>query len=68
MMMKSAMQLGTRDALLYYHAGMISQALGENRQAAQDLSQALAINPHFDLLQAHIARLTLNDVLAQIKD
>jgi len=66
--MKNAMQLGTRDALLYYHAGMIYHALGESRQAEQFLSQALAINPHFDLLQAPIARRTLIDLLTQIKD
>jgi tetratricopeptide (TPR) repeat protein len=67
-MMNSAMQLGTRDAMLYYHAGMINHALGKNHQAEQLLSQALAINPHFDLMQAPIARLTLIDLLAQIKD
>jgi tetratricopeptide (TPR) repeat protein len=67
-MMEAAMRLGTRDAMLYYHAGMIEHALGRNQQAEQLLSQALAINPHFDLMQASIARLTLIDVLAQIKD
>jgi hypothetical protein len=32
------------------------------------LSQALAINPHFDLMQAPIARSTLTDIYTQIKD
>jgi tetratricopeptide (TPR) repeat protein len=67
-MMKSAMELGTRDAMLYYHAGMIYRALGENKQAEQMLSGALAINPHFDLMQAPIARHTLTDIYTQIKD
>src|SRR6266508_3157659 len=67
-MMKHAMELGTRDAMLYYHAGMIYRALGEEKQAEQMLSQALVINPHFDLMQALIARNTLTDIYAQIKD
>jgi tetratricopeptide (TPR) repeat protein len=67
-MMRSAMKLGTRDAMIYYHSGMIYQALGEDKQAEQLLSQALAINPHFDLMQARIARAALTDLYAQMKD
>ena len=67
-LMKSAMELGTRDAMLYYHAGMIYRALGEEKQAEQMLSRALAINPHFDLMQAPIARSTLTDIYTQMKD
>ncbi len=66
--MKSAMKLGTRDAMLYYHAGMIQRAIGEEKQAEQMLSQALAINPHFDLMQTRIARSTLTDIYTQMKD
>jgi tetratricopeptide (TPR) repeat protein len=66
-MMKYAMKLGTRDAMLYYHAGMIYRALGEDKQAEQMLSQALAINPHFDLIQASIARHTLTGIYTQMK-
>jgi len=67
-MMKYAMKLGTRDAMLYYHAGMIYRALDEDKQADQMLSQALAINPHFDLMQAPIARSNLTDIYTQVKD
>lgn len=67
-MMKSAMELGTRDAMLYYHAGMIYQALGKNKQAEQMLSQALQINPHFDLIQAPIARANLTDLRVWVRD
>ena len=67
-MMKNAMKLNTLDAMLYYHAGMIYHALGEDKQAERMLSQALAINPHFDLIQASIARLNLTDIYAQMKD
>ena len=67
-MMNHAMELGTHDAMLYYHMGMIYRALGEDKQAEQMLSQALAINPHFDLMQAPIARSTLTDLYTQMKD
>jgi len=66
--MKGAIRLGTRDAMLYYHAGMIYQALGEDKEAEQMLSQALAINPHFDLMQAPIARRALVDMYTQTKN
>lgn len=54
-----ALHLGTRDPLLLYHAGMIANARGERRVAADYLRQALAINAEFDIFQADIARRTL---------
>ncbi|MGI8666341.1 MAG: tetratricopeptide repeat protein [Jatrophihabitans sp.] len=54
-----AMALGTRNALFYYHAGMINKALGNTAAAKADLTQALAINPYFSPLAAPIARSTL---------
>lgn len=65
--MQQAMKLGTHDALLYYHAGMIDHALGKDQQAEQSLTQALAINPHFDFLQARVAQATLTQLTAQTK-
>ena len=59
-----AMKLGTRDALLYYHAGMISVGLGDQARGQKLLSEALSINPHFDLLQARIAQATLSHLSA----
>ncbi len=44
---QQAMKLGTRDAALYYHAGMIYKSLGDDAQAQTMLSEALSINPHF---------------------
>ena len=63
--MSQAMKLGTQDALLFYHAGMIDEALGNHGQAQKHLSQALALNPHFDVLQSRIAQQTLAQTHAQ---
>lgn len=50
-----ALRLGTRDARLLYHAGMIAEANGDKQKSADYLKQALEINPFFDVLQADIA-------------
>ena len=55
-----AMRLGTRDAQIYYHAGMIFNALGDRGNAVKHLKLALKINFSFDLLQADAARQTIN--------
>jgi tetratricopeptide (TPR) repeat protein len=55
-----ALRLGTRDARLLYHAGMIALSTGDNQKGADYLKQALAINPSFDILQAEIAKEKLN--------
>lgn len=57
-----AMRLGTRDARISYHAGMINQALGNRRDAAKYLQLALKINPFFNVLQADVARQTLHNI------
>jgi len=57
--MEQALALGTRDANLYYHAGMIALALDDKAQARTYLDEALAINPHFSILFADEARETL---------
>jgi tetratricopeptide (TPR) repeat protein len=61
--MTEAMKLGTRDAKLYYHAGMIAQALGNAAEAQSLLSEALQLNPHFDIMQAPLAQAALNQLL-----
>ncbi len=57
--MAEALRLGTRDARLFYHAGMIERALGDAGAATQYLRRALETNPHFHPLQADEARRTL---------
>ena len=56
---RQALQLGTKDALLFFHAGMIALELGKKVQAREYLEQALAINPHFSILYAEEARTIL---------
>ena len=46
----------TRDARLLYHSGMIAKALGDVERARAELSEALAVSPQFDPLQAPRAR------------
>ncbi|MGI9068862.1 MAG: tetratricopeptide repeat protein [Pyrinomonadaceae bacterium] len=59
-----ALRLGTRDALINYHAGMIYKALGKRQNAAKHLQLALKINPTFDILQAELARQALRSMTA----
>lgn len=59
-----ALRLGTRDARINFHAGMIYQALGDKGNAAKHLQLALKINPSFDVLQADLARQTLRTINA----
>ncbi|MDQ3115757.1 MAG: tetratricopeptide repeat protein [Verrucomicrobiota bacterium] len=56
---KEALRLGTLDARLFYHAGMIARAAGDESGAAILLRRALALNPHFDPMQSEIARRAL---------
>jgi tetratricopeptide (TPR) repeat protein len=46
--MIEARKLGTRDAMLFYHEGMIDRALGESNRAKYFLNQSLEINDQFD--------------------
>ena len=57
--MTEALRLGTKDARLFFHAGMIHHALGQRDQARENLQHALAINRAFHVLQADLAERTL---------
>jgi tetratricopeptide (TPR) repeat protein len=57
--MTDALRLGTRDARLLFHAGMIHRALGRADAARDYLARALAINAQFDVLQGPVAARTL---------
>lgn len=45
--MNEARRLGTRDAMLFYHAGMIERSLGSGGRAKYFLGEALRVNPRF---------------------
>jgi tetratricopeptide (TPR) repeat protein len=47
-----ALSLGTPDPKLWYHAGMISAALGDGTRARDELERTLDQSPQFDPLQA----------------
>lgn len=57
-----ALRLGTRDARLYYHAGMIEHGLGNREQAIKQFKVALATNAAFDVKQAEVANQTLKQL------
>jgi tetratricopeptide (TPR) repeat protein len=56
---KQALRLGTRDALKLFHRGMIERCLGDREASRGTLRQALALNPHFSILWAPVARKAL---------
>jgi tetratricopeptide (TPR) repeat protein len=51
----SALRFKTTDARLYFHAGMIYAAVGQNDRARVMLERALAINPHFQPVLDEVA-------------
>jgi tetratricopeptide (TPR) repeat protein len=57
--MAKAVALGTRDARLLYHAGMIAAALHDGPRARELLTSALNLDATFDPLQVKRARETL---------
>jgi tetratricopeptide (TPR) repeat protein len=61
----NALSLGTRDARLHFHAGMIASARRDIRAAKTHLKTALAISPQFDVLGADIARSELKKIRSQ---
>ena len=48
----NALRPGTRDALLFFHAGMIAGKLGQTPRPGKGCKQALSINPHFHVIYA----------------
>ena len=65
--MGHALRFGTKDSLLLFHAGMISEALGKNLQAQLQLGEAIRTNPHFHVLYADAARKQLELLKTQTK-
>jgi tetratricopeptide (TPR) repeat protein len=61
----NALRPGTRDALLFFHAGMIASRLGQTTQAKARLQEALEINPQFHVIYAAAARQQLQILQGQ---
>lgn len=61
---QEALRLGTKDALLHFHAGMIAEKLGDITAAQKHLQEALAINPHFSPLYAPVVQERLAQLAA----
>jgi len=57
-----AMRLKTKDARIFYHAGMIEKGLGNKKAAADYLKKALEMSPAFDVLQAEKAKAALQEI------
>lgn len=53
---KDALRLGTRDAKIFYHAGMIMRAAGDEVAAREYFRRVQETNPHFDPLQSRVAQ------------
>jgi len=63
-----ALRLGTRDARLLYHAGMIARADGDDASARDYLRDALSLNPKFDPLHAAVAQRALDELTSAASD
>jgi tetratricopeptide (TPR) repeat protein len=53
---KRALRLGTLDASKFFHRGMVERCLGHDAEAKSWFRRALALNPHFSVLWAPVAR------------
>lgn len=51
-----SLRLGTKDASLYFHRGMIERCLGNDAAARTWFRRAVDLNPHFSLLWGPTAR------------
>lgn len=58
----AALDQGTQDPLILYHAGVVQRAAGNTARAEQLLELALSINPDFDPLHARRAEAVLAEL------
>jgi tetratricopeptide (TPR) repeat protein len=61
-MIRQALRLGTPDARMFFHAGMIHARLGARRLACKYLRAALALSPNFDPVFASQATRTIEQL------
>lgn len=60
--MAAALRMGTQDPSLFYHAGMIERALGNEKEAERLLEQALKLNPRFHPTHPATAEAVLDSI------
>jgi tetratricopeptide (TPR) repeat protein len=53
---RHALRLGTLDALMLFHRGMIERCAGREEAGLASIRQALELNPHFSFVYAPVAR------------
>ena len=63
--MKEALKMDTQDAILFYHAGMIYEKLGQISKTTKYLKAAFHINPQFHPIFARTAKETLARINTQ---
>jgi tetratricopeptide (TPR) repeat protein len=63
---KESLKLGTPDAKLFYHAGMIALADGDAAKAAELLEKALSMSPRFDPIQSPLCEKALETAKARM--
>lgn len=59
---EKSLRLGTKDAILFFHAGMIYYKLGDMDKARKYLSQAITTNPYFHIIYSDVAKDTLKEI------
>jgi tetratricopeptide (TPR) repeat protein len=64
--MTEARKLGTRDAMLFYHEGMIDRALGDSKRARYFLAQALQTNPGFHPTQPRDIKFVIDSIAGEL--
>lgn len=57
-----SLRLGTKDAKLFFHAGMIYYKLADMSNAKEYLSKALSTNPYFHVICSGVAENTLREI------
>jgi tetratricopeptide (TPR) repeat protein len=62
---ESALSLGTKDALMLFHAGLVYRDLGDSSRAEDYLSRSLAVNPQFHVFYSKQAAQTLAEIRKQ---
>ena len=64
---QEALRLGTQDAMMLFHAGMIYDRIGEYEKASDYLELAIQINPRFSVLFADPAADTLQELQSVVR-